>query len=137
MTSLLASHQNVARQSATVAPPAWRWVLKPSNGQGFLLIGETLYCVTDEAFEYENGMGGRLWRLKKSDGTVYQLTMDAEGDLQCDCPDATYRQRTCRHCIAIREAFAALDSSARLARWFELMSLTPMELAQRRANAPF
>ena len=31
-------------------------------------------------------------------GTVYRVTVFADGMLTCDCPDATYRRRQCKHC---------------------------------------
>ena len=106
-----------------VPVPAWRWTLKPiGTAPGFLLIGETLYRVSDEAFEYDNGRAGRLVKLSKSDGTTYQLTLDADDDLQCDCPDQTYRggrdpEHRCKHAVAVQEAFAELERSDRLAQW--------------------
>jgi hypothetical protein len=117
--SILTRSPSVQPAHPPVTPPAWRWVQKPHNGQGFLLIGVTLYLVTDEVFEYENGMAGRLFKLRKSDGTTYQLTLTADAFLGCDCPDATYRERSCKHCIAVAEAFRDLDRCERLTRWLE------------------
>ena len=66
------------------APPSWEWLLTPDNGQGFLEINGTLYKVTEFGFTYDNGAGGRLWKLRKADGTEYQLTQTADADLACD-----------------------------------------------------
>lgn len=30
-------------------------------------------------------------------GTAYRVTVHADGDTSCDCPDATYRRRQCKH----------------------------------------
>jgi len=109
------------------APPSWEWLLTPDNGQGFLEINGTLYKVTEFGFTYDNGAGGRLWKLRKADGTEYQLTQTADADLACDCPDATYRGRECKHVLAVREAYAALDRSDRLGRWLAAME-TPADV---------
>ena len=33
----------------------------------------------------------------KIPGTYYTVTMFADGDARCTCPDATYRRRQCKH----------------------------------------
>jgi hypothetical protein len=30
-------------------------------------------------------------------GTAYRVTVHADGITSCDCPDATYRRRQCKH----------------------------------------
>lgn len=30
-------------------------------------------------------------------GTVYHVAVFADGTLDCDCPDSTYRRRQCKH----------------------------------------
>lgn len=39
------------------------------------------------------------WSLRKADGTVYHVTRDQNGP-ECDCPDATFREHSCKHCLA-------------------------------------
>jgi hypothetical protein len=67
-----------------------------------------------------DGHAGRLWDLTKSDGTVYRLTLDADGDLDCDCPDAVYRGsripgQVCKYGQALTAAYSDLDRYDRLA----------------------
>jgi hypothetical protein len=38
--------------------------------------------------------------LRKADGTVYHVAADEHGP-QCDCPDATFRDRKCKHLGAL------------------------------------
>jgi hypothetical protein len=33
----------------------------------------------------------------KTPGTYYTVTVFGDGDTRCDCPDATYRKRQCKH----------------------------------------
>jgi hypothetical protein len=84
-----------------------------------LTIGEALYQLSEIEFTYENGQGGRLWLVRKPDGTEYQITLNRDGDLCCDCPDATFRHRetTCKHVSALKAALEQLDREERLACW--------------------
>jgi hypothetical protein len=118
-------------QPAEVRPAAdWAWLIPPANGVGYLAVNGNAYHVTEQQFEYESGQGGRLWRVRKPDGTEYQLTLNADGDLQCDCPDATYRCRACKHVHAIRAAYAELDRREALDRFLSASQPAP-------ADAPF
>jgi hypothetical protein len=106
------------RPAAAPAQP-WKWLVRPVRRQGLLQIGQTLYLVTDVELDHENGMCGRIWQLKKADGSEYQITLDRSGELACDCPDATYRQRQCKHVPAVVEAYSELDRAADLERFLE------------------
>jgi hypothetical protein len=59
-------------------------------------------------------MADRLWDLTKSDGTTHRLCRDRDGDLACNCPDATYRERACKHVQALIAAYSELDRAERL-----------------------
>jgi hypothetical protein len=46
--------------------------------------------------------GGRAYRIRRVDsGAVYDLAETEHGP-SCDCPDATYRERECKHVAAAR-----------------------------------
>jgi hypothetical protein len=93
-------------------PVTFEWL-----GRGFLRLNDAVYRVSEQQFEYENGMGGRLWDLRKPDGTTYRITLNADGDLACDCPDAIYRGREhcCKHVRGLRAALLHRDRADRLA----------------------
>jgi hypothetical protein len=123
----LASHAHPVTRPAV---PDWRWVITPgADLVGYLDIRGTIYRGREQQFEYENGMAGRLWDVRKPDGTTYRLTLNAEGELACDCPDATYRRdgHGCKHCTSIQAAYAELDRLAALDAF-----LTPASI-----DAPF
>lgn len=42
------------------------------------------------------------WRIIGAEGRTYDIH-PAGGVYVCDCPDATYRARTCKHCRAIAQ----------------------------------
>jgi hypothetical protein len=135
MTSLATASRPVTRnrinrKPAVPAFPAWEWLCRPTNGQGFLAIAGTTYMTRETQFEHDNGMGGRLWELRKADGTAYTLTVNADAELACDCPDATYRHRECKHVTSLKAALAELDRRAALDRWLGAMEPVP-------ADAPF
>lgn len=72
-----------------------RWIRRIGHADGAALeINGTAYDV----IPFDGG-----FRLVKSDGTAYDI--DAES-WQCDCPDATYRGRECKHAKALRAALA-------------------------------
>jgi hypothetical protein len=100
-----------------VAMPEWHWLLEPSHGRGYLSINGTIYQTTEIGFTFDNGQGGRLWDLTKADGTTYRLCADHDADLTCDCPDATYRERTCKHVLALQAGFNELNRLERLRNW--------------------
>jgi hypothetical protein len=81
-----------------------RWVVpigKVSH-TGVLEINQTTYAVT-VLYVYGNLTG---YRLEKLGGAVYDI--DAAGaQWQCDCPDAVYRERECKHVKALRAALKA------------------------------
>jgi hypothetical protein len=121
------------RPAPVVRPmPEWAWLVKPVNGHGYLQIGRTIYQVTEQYFEYGNGMGGRLWDLVKSDGAAYRLTYNADCDLACDCADAVYRghELCCKHVLCLQAALNELNRLDRLNR--RLAALEPLP-----ADAPF
>ena len=79
-----------------------RWVLPIGIADtGVLAINGTNYTVT--VLRSPNGVEG--YRLGKTDGTVYDIAATTER-WACDCPDATYRQRECKHVAALRAALA-------------------------------
>jgi YD repeat-containing protein len=93
----------------------WAWVIPPAADLvGYLDIRGTIYRVSEQQFEYDSGLAGRLWDVRKPDGTTYRVTLDADGALACDCPDATYRERECKHCRHVRDAYAELARVAAL-----------------------
>jgi hypothetical protein len=79
-----------------------RWV-RPigAAGTGVLAITEVCYSIT--ILKSRGRTVG--YRLEKLDGTVYDV--NAEGEpWTCDCPDATYRERECKHVKALRAALS-------------------------------
>lgn len=54
---------------------------------------------------YPGDPEGRGWRLEKaSDGAVYTVYLHGNGqDRSCDCPDAVYRSRDCKHLEVVRD----------------------------------
>jgi hypothetical protein len=98
--SLLANRQRVAKPVSGNC----RWVVPigPVSHTGVLEINLAVYTVT-VLYLYGERTG---YRLEKLDGAVYDI--DATGaQWICDCPDATYRQRACKHVAALRAALAA------------------------------
>jgi hypothetical protein len=81
-----------------------RWVFPLSQRDtGVLRINDAEYFVTVHRNEAGQAQG---YRLEKPDGTAYDI--DTTGrDWLCDCPDATYRQRECKHAKALRAALAS------------------------------
>lgn len=43
------------------------------------------------------------WRLTKRSGKFYDIRADASGSVSCDCADATFRNRVCKHAKAIMQ----------------------------------
>jgi hypothetical protein len=80
-----------------------KWVLPiGETGTGVLAINGTDYTVT--VLRNQDRVTG--YRLQKLDGTVYDIDAGRE-QWGCDCPDATYRERQCKHVKALRAALAA------------------------------
>lgn len=48
------------------------------------------------------------WRLTKRSGKSYDVRADASGGVSCDCADATFRQRKCKHLAAL-EALSLVE----------------------------
>jgi hypothetical protein len=129
-----------ARQKAARPPAArpltWYWLLRPQvDLVGYLAINGAAYQVREQQFEYETGMAGRLWDLRKPDGTTYRLTLNHDGDLACDCPDATYRGRACKHVHAVQAAYEQLDREERLAAFLDEPT-GPRDLAPTAVQVP-
>jgi hypothetical protein len=68
-----------------------------------LAIGPTSYTVRPIPSAWHS----RAFALRKADGTVYHLGQDEHGPA-CDCPDATFRERLCKHARALI-AFGLFD----------------------------
>jgi hypothetical protein len=96
--SLLANRQPQAKSRPVAG--ICRWVLPIGEvGTGVLEINGTSYTVT--VLRGPSGVVG--YRLGKDDGKTYDI--DATGETwKCDCPDATYRERECKHVKALRAA---------------------------------
>jgi hypothetical protein len=88
----------VPNSAKPVKPVSWRWVRRIGEGEaeiGLLEINGTLYGV----YAVPGG-----YRVIKADSTAY----DVNGQTwECDCPDATFRGRECKHSKALRAAFSA------------------------------
>ena len=105
-------------QSPPAAAQPHKWLWHPRHGWGVLQIGTTVYVVHECHFDDDNCRRCFCVRLRKHDSEVeYQLCLNRDGDLACDCPDAIYRQREteCKHVHAVRDAYAQLDRDQRLA----------------------
>jgi hypothetical protein len=79
-----------------------RWVrpIGPA-GTGVLAISQVCYTIT--ILKNRGRTSG--YRLEKLDGAVYDVDTERES-WTCDCPDATYRERECKHVKALRAALA-------------------------------
>jgi len=94
----------------------YQWLLTPRNGWGLLQIGDKVYAVHECHFEDGDGRTCFCVRLRRHAGEVeYQLCLNRDNDLACDCPDATYRNRQCKHATAVTDAYADLNREQRLA----------------------
>jgi hypothetical protein len=99
--SLLANRQPKAK--ARPVSGSCRWVLPIGEcDTGVLAINGQQYTVT--VLRGPNGIVG--YRLGKDDGKTYDIDATAEV-WKCDCPDATYRERACKHVKALQVALAA------------------------------
>lgn len=83
-----------------------RWLDLPVRVRDFeigtLRVNDVEYVVTLPA----DRSGARL---TKDRATVYHVDL-AKGE--CDCPDAQYRKRACKHVLAVRAAVATLTPAA-------------------------
>ena len=99
--SLLANRQPKAKVKPVSG--SCRWVLPIGEADtGVLAINGTNYTVT--VLRGQSGVEG--YRKAKVDGTTYDIAAAADR-WTCDCPDATYRQRECKHSAALRAALKA------------------------------
>jgi hypothetical protein len=90
-------------------------LIKPLHGWGLLQIGDKTYAVHECHFDDADGRTCFCVRLRRHAGEIeYQLCQNRDNDLACDCPDATYRQRQCKHASAVTDAYAQLDRDRRL-----------------------
>jgi hypothetical protein len=99
-----------------------------------LQIGDTTYAVHECHFDDADGRTCFCVRLRRHAGEVeYQLCLNRDNDLACDCADATYRRRECKHVHAIRDAYADLDRERRL---MDFLDDATAELDQIMADCP-
>jgi hypothetical protein len=117
--------------------PEWSWLLKPTNGRGYLVVNGKTYQTTEVQFEHENGTGGRLWDLMLPDGKSCRVCQNADGDLGCDCEDSVYRQRRCKHSQAVEAAFADLDRAESLDSWLAAEADAYRNKSHDAAEMPF
>jgi hypothetical protein len=97
----------VNRQPKSIAKPVagfCKWVVPigPVSHTGVLEINRTVYTVT---VLYLDGRTAG-YQLEKLGGPVYDIDATAP-EWRCDCPDAIYRERECKHVRAVRAALAA------------------------------
>jgi hypothetical protein len=100
MTSLLSSRPRVkpARlvSCSCTDRPIYRCVLLPNGRSGLVEVNGEPYALRCHGHGPEDGY--RLTRL--ASGAVYDLDVSSGVPL-CDCPDATYRDRQCKHSLAL------------------------------------
>ncbi len=79
-----------------------RWLVRiGETGVGALEISGKPYVVS----VLTDGNKTVGYRLEKPDGKSYEI--DAQS-WECSCPDATFRERECKHAKALRAALAAV-----------------------------
>ncbi len=61
----------------------------------------TVYRVTPH--QPDPRVAVKAWRLTAPDGQVYDVAMNSKGWLECDCEDAVFRERRCKHATALIE----------------------------------
>jgi hypothetical protein len=90
--------------ASKVRPVTYQWVVPIGavSGVGVLDINGAVYTVT---LLHQDGRV-IAYRLEKLDGATYDIDATAPQWI-CDCPDATYRQRACKHVKALQAALAA------------------------------
>lgn len=110
---------SVHRKRGPVNPvaPSWAWIqrplwpcdLAPAGLPGMLLINGVPYMLVIHADLMPAGPSVTTsFRLIKCDGTLYDLLPNCSA---CDCADATFRSERpggCKHCVAVRQALAAI-----------------------------
>jgi hypothetical protein len=86
-------------------PLGHRWVIRPAAGSVAVLeIGREWYDIRPLA-DKGRLVGFRLF--KHADASVYDLDVTG-ADWRCDCPDATFRGRACKHATELREALVEI-----------------------------
>jgi hypothetical protein len=110
MSTVHAPRPPVNRKPVKPVSGVCRWRYRPGcfmcgPNAGVLAVGETTYVVR---LCRENGArSGRVVgsTLTKPDGTQYTLDLTTG---ECDCPDAYYRKRECKHHKAAVSALKAI-----------------------------
>lgn len=76
---------------------AYPCAILPAGQPCRLVLNGRPYCV------YPLGAGPACgWRIVGAEGRAYDVH-PAGAAYVCDCPDATYRARTCKHCLAVAQ----------------------------------
>src|SRR5262245_11085358 len=84
----------------------YQWVWPVEAGFGVLQIGKSVYVLHEHHYEDPDGRVVFCVRLRRRGAECeYQVTPNRDGDLACDCADATYRDRACKHVHAVRDAY--------------------------------
>ena len=97
--------RNVKPVSGTV-----RWLQQWSGRWGRISITNQNGQVKEYDLASRTDEDGNLvgYGLATDDDTIYDI--DARGKYwQCDCPDATYQNRECKHCKAVRAAMQKVE----------------------------
>jgi hypothetical protein len=118
MSSLPAPHVN--GKVSNDDGPKDGWLARPVCGWGLLVIRGTCYSVHEVEYTEEDGTPRMYVRLRKADGTEYQVVPTPEsGRLDCDCGDQTFRgdrdpDHRCKHIRVLTDAYAAIERDRRL-----------------------
>ncbi len=109
-----------ARDAGNPRPPRSRKPRKPpapAHGRvaWTLTINNQPYALT-ALRPHPEVIPGPAYRLRKQDGTTYDVAVQAAGRMACDCPDYTYARADrpandageCKHGAGLRAALAAL-----------------------------
>jgi hypothetical protein len=93
-------HHEIPNYNATASKPA-----RPAHGtcRLTLSINGTAYNVS--IIPCDPSVASRAFRLKKTDGTAYDVAMTSHGPT-CDCPDFVFHRdgldpAGCKHCLAL------------------------------------
>ena len=116
----MAAYPKPVPQSPSVTPKPWRWLWTPHHGWGVLQLGDTVYAVREVEYEEADGTPRLLVKLRKVDGTEYQLTPDQMHGFLCDCPWGSYKPveegfKSCKHRAGVLAAYEQLREEQRLA----------------------
>src|SRR5262245_29377015 len=80
-----------------VRAPLYPGEILPRGAPGLVEVNGACYRLEAIA---DRGAPVRGYRLTKADGTACDVDLSC-GHPSCDCPDATYRQRACKHLLAV------------------------------------